>query len=64
MATILEQSSVCDGYDVRCLISTGGDGAVTFHFPSPPADVQALVDALEAARLAVVDEPMLEIIEE
>ena len=69
MATILDQSTVCDGYDVRCELSNGEHS--TFHFPSVPADTQAEVDLQEAIHLAVVvipepaaEEPMLEIVQE
>jgi hypothetical protein len=50
MTAILSEGAVCDGYDVRCLLSSGE--RLTFSFPSQPADVPAAVDALEASHLA------------
>jgi hypothetical protein len=65
MATILNQATVCDGHDVRCLLSNGE--RLTWHFQVQPADVQATVDALEASHLAALvpaeEEPTLEIVE-
>jgi hypothetical protein len=55
MAAILEQSPVCDGFDVRCRLT---DGSMrVFHFAAAPADVQAAVDQVEAALMAVQSEP-------
>lgn len=45
--TILDQSVVCDGLDVRCLLSDGR--MMTFHFVDVPANLQATVDGLEAS---------------
>jgi len=55
MAAILDQSCVCDGFDVRCRLA---DGSVrVFHFAEEPADVQAAADQVEAALMAAVSEP-------
>lgn len=64
MAAILEQSAVCDGYDVACLLASGE--RLTFHFAAAPADVQVSVDALEVEYLAYLvsqQVPLLEIVE-
>lgn len=50
MATILSQSTVCDGYDVRCRFADGRERV--FHFATMPAGVQAAADQAEAALLA------------
>ena len=55
MAAILEQSRVCDGFDVRCRLA---DGSVrVFHFAEEPADVQAAADQVEAALMAAPTGP-------
>ena len=50
MATIRRQGITGDGYDVDCLLASGE--SVVFHFLTQPAEVQAQVNAMEAAREA------------
>jgi hypothetical protein len=64
MTTILDQSKVCDGYDVRCQLENGE--TTVFHFATEPADVQAIVDELGTAymnrpapEMPVVPEPIV-----
>jgi len=53
MATILTSGVVCDGFDARCLLATGETRV--FHWPAPPADLQAAADAVESALEAAAE---------
>lgn len=53
MTTIEESYSTCDGYDVRVLLSNGMRH--TFHFLTEPADLQAKVDELGSAMVAMME---------
>jgi hypothetical protein len=47
MATIIEESTTCDGYDVVTDLNNSHGERHIWHFLSQPDDTQAAVDALE-----------------